>query len=155
MTTKSNTTETKKTTLFKESPDGICVLRSDYKAVKELADDYEKSISVQAKQKIATKLGEKLSVHAQVEEEIFYPAAKQKLNEQEMIYEAFVELGMLRTLISEAEGMKAEGEMLEAKIKVMSEYTGHCVKEEEKEEEVFPEVKKNKPRHVKAWNSVP
>jgi hypothetical protein len=78
---------------------------------------------------ICTELG----VHAQIEEEIFYPAVKQALKDKEMVPEASVEHASLKSLIAQVEGVQPDGEMFDAKIKVMSEYVKHHVKEEQNE----------------------
>ncbi|RYE37752.1 MAG: hemerythrin domain-containing protein, partial [Sphingobacteriales bacterium] len=79
------------------------------------------------------------SVHAQVEEEIFYPAVKKALKDKELIPEATVEHATLKDLIAQVEGIEPDGEMYDAKIKVLSEYVKHHVKEEQNE--IFPKAK--------------
>jgi hemerythrin-like domain-containing protein len=81
-----------------------------------------------------------LSVHAQVEEEIFYPAVKQALKDRELVPEATIEHATLKDLIAQVEGIEPDGEMFDAKIKVLSEYVKHHVKEEHTE--MFPKAKK-------------
>lgn len=77
-----------------------------------------------------------------MEEEIFYPAVKQALKDKELIPEALVEHATVKELISQVEGMEPDGEMFDAKIKVLSEYVKHHVKEEQNE--IFPKVKSTK-----------
>jgi hemerythrin-like domain-containing protein len=78
-------------------------------------------------------------VHAQVEEEIFYPAIKQALKDKELVPEATVEHATLKDLVAQVEGVEPDGEMFDARIKVLSEYVKHHVKEEQ--EEMFPKAK--------------
>jgi hemerythrin-like domain-containing protein len=78
-------------------------------------------------------------VHAQVEEEIFYPAVKLALKDKELVPEATVEHATLKDLIAQVEGIEPDGEMYDAKIKVLSEYVKHHVKEEQSE--MFPKAK--------------
>ena len=78
-------------------------------------------------------------MHAQVEEEIFYPAVKQALKDKELIPEATVEHATLKDLISQIEGVEPDGEMFDAKVKVLSEYVQHHVKEEQNE--IFQKAK--------------
>ena len=75
---------------------------------------------------------------AQVEEEIFYPAIKQASRTRTRP-EATVEHATLKDLIAQVEGVEPDGEMFDARIKVMSEYVKHHVKEEQ--EEMFPKAK--------------
>ena len=77
-----------------------------------------------------------------MEEEIFYPAVKKALNDKEMVPEATVEHATLKALIGQVEGIEPDGEMFDAKIKVLSEYVKHHVKEEQNE--MFPQVKLTK-----------
>ena len=81
-------------------------------------------------------------MHARVEEEIFYPAVKLALKDDALIPEATVEHATLKALIAEVEGVEPDGEMFDARIKVMSEYVKHHVKEEQNE--MFPKAKSTK-----------
>ena len=85
-----------------------------------------------------------LTVHATVEEEIFYPAAREALGEEEdLIDEADVEHATAKDLIAQIEGSSpAEDALFDAKVKVLGEYIAHHVKEEEGE--MFPKAKKGK-----------
>jgi hemerythrin superfamily protein len=136
------TTATKKSTKRKNSPktqDATTLLRADHKLVSSLFDEYEKARSTSKKQELVSEICNELNVHAQVEEEIFYPAVKQALKEKNLVPEATVEHATLKTLIAEVEGMEPDGEMFDAKIKVLSEYVKHHVKEEQNE--IFPKAK--------------
>ena len=81
-------------------------------------------------------------MHAQVEEEIFYPAVKQALKDKELVPEAIVEQDTMKDLIAQVEGKEPDSEMFDAKIKVLSEYVKHHVKEEHTE--MFPKAKATK-----------
>ena len=74
-----------------------------------------------------------------MEEEIFYPAVKQALQDHLLVPEATVEHATLKELIAQLEGVEPDGEMFDAKIKVLSEYVKHHVKEEQNE--MFPKAK--------------
>jgi hemerythrin superfamily protein len=119
--------------------DAITLLRADHKEVNDLFDEYEKTKSVIKKKKIVAEICTALTVHAQIEEEIFYPAFKQALKDKELIPEATVEHATLKELIAQVEDVEPDGEMYDAKIKVMSEYVKHHVKEEQNE--IFPKAK--------------
>ncbi len=81
-------------------------------------------------------------MHAQIEEEIFYPATREVLEDEdeEMVDEAEVEHAGIKSLVEQLKEMAPDDELYDAKVKVLSEYVKHHVKEEETE--YFPEVKK-------------
>ena len=118
------------------------MLRADHKLVGGLFDEYEKTRSASRKKTLVSKICTELGVHAQVEEEIFYPAVKAALKDHELVPEASVEHATLKDLIAQVEGVEPDGEMFDAKIKVMGEYVKHHVKEEQNE--MFPKAKKTK-----------
>jgi hemerythrin superfamily protein len=120
--------------------EATAMLRADHKRVSDLFAEYEKARSVVKKKDIVATICTELSVHAQIEEEIFYPAVKQALKDKELVPEATVEHATLKDLIAQVEGVAPEGEMFDAKIKVLSEYVKHHVKEEHTE--MFPKAKK-------------
>ena len=129
-------TATKTTPAPKEA---TAMLRADHKLVSELFEQYEKSRSTAKKKELVAQICKELTVHAQVEEEIFYPAVKAALKDHELIPEASVEHATLKDLIAQVEGLEPDGEMFDAKIKVMSEYVKHHVKEEQNE--IFPKAR--------------
>jgi hemerythrin superfamily protein len=119
--------------------DATALLRADHKRVSELFAEYEKTQSSAKKKQVVSQICTELSVHAQVEEEIFYPAVKRALKDKELVPEATVEHASLKALVAEVEGVEPNGEMFDAKIKVLSEYVKHHVKEEQNE--MFPKAK--------------
>ncbi len=123
-------------------PDAIALLRADHKRVAALYDQYEGARSVAKKKALVATICQELSIHAQVEEEIFYPAVKTALKDKEMVPEATVEHATLKELIAQVKDKEPYGEMFDAKIQVMSEYTKHHVKEEQTE--MFPKAQKTK-----------
>ena len=122
--------------------DATTLLRADHKLVSDLFAEYEKTRSVPKKKQIVEKICTELSVHAQVEEEIFYPAFKIALKDKVLVPEAAVEHATLKDLIAQVEGQEPDGEMYDAKIKVLSEYVKHHVKEEQNE--MFTKAKSSK-----------
>ena len=122
--------------------DATTLLRADHKAVTELFEEYEKSRSASRKKELVNQICTELTVHAQVEEEIFYPAVKEALKDKELVPEATVEHAGVKALIAQIEGQKPDGEMFDAKVKVLSEYVKHHVKEEQNE--MFPKAKESK-----------
>jgi hemerythrin superfamily protein len=125
-----------------KAPDATTLLRADHKLVSVLFADYEKTRSTAKKKELVSQICTELTVHARVEEEIFYPAVKLALKDDEMIPEATVEHATLKALIAEVEGVEPDGEMFDARIKVMSEYVKHHVKEEQNE--MFPMAQSSK-----------
>ncbi|GGY71940.1 hemerythrin [Cellvibrio zantedeschiae] len=129
-------------TSAQKTKEAIALLRADHKLVNDLFEEYEKSRSAAKKKALVKQICTELTIHAQIEEEIFYPAAKKALQDKELIPEATVEHATLKDLIAQVEGLEPDGEMFDAKIKVLSEYVKHHVKEEQNE--IFPKVKASK-----------
>ena len=122
--------------------EATAMLRADHKKVSALFDQYEGARSVQKKMALVAEICTELEVHTQIEEEIFYPAVKQALKDKELVPEATVEHASVKDLIAQVKGVTPDGEMFDAKIKVMSEFVKHHVKEEQNE--MFPKAKKTK-----------
>ena len=122
-----------------DSQNAITLLRADHQKVTDLFETFEKSRSTAKKKVIAQEICTELRVHAKIEEEIFYPAAKDALNDKEMVPDALVEHDGVKKLIAEIENSEG-GEMFNARVKVLSELVKHHVKEEQGE--LFPAVKK-------------
>ncbi|HAX18885.1 MAG TPA: hemerythrin [Hydrogenophaga sp.] len=119
--------------------DAIAMLKADHAAVSEMFAEYEKSRSIPKKKALVAEICTALSVHAQIEEEIFYPAVKAALKDKLLVPEATVEHTSVKDLIAQIEGLEPDGEMYDAKVKVLSEYVKHHVKEEQNE--MFPKAK--------------
>ena len=135
--TATKTTAPKKA---KQAPkDAIALLKADHEAVGHLFVEYEKTRSVQNKKALVAQICTALSVHAQIEEEIFYPAVKAALKDKLLVPEATVEHAGVKDLIAQLQGIDLDGEMYDAKVKVLSEYVKHHVKEEQNE--MFPKAK--------------
>lgn len=113
--------------------DAIAMLEADHEAVSKLFAEYEKTRSVPNKKALVAEICTALSVHAQIEEEIFYPAFKAALKDKLLVPEATVEHTGVKDLIAQLEGVEPNGEMYDAKVKVLSEYVKHHVKEEHTE----------------------
>jgi hemerythrin superfamily protein len=111
--------------------DAIALLKADHEAVSDLFAEFEKATTAAKKKKIVTEICTALTVHAQIEEEIFYPAVKAALKDKELVPEAVVEHDGVKNLIAELEGVEPDGEMYDAKVTVLSEYVKHHVKEEQ------------------------
>lgn len=137
-------TATKKTATHKTAAkpqDATTMLRADHKLVSGLFEDFDKARSPEKKKAIVAKICTELTVHAQLEEEIFYPAFKEALQDHALVPEANVEHGAVKALIAQVEGVEPDGEMFDAKVKVMGEFVKHHVKEEQTQ--MFPRAKKS------------
>lgn len=117
----------------------IALLKADHAAVSQLFADYETARSPAKKKALVAHICTALSVHAQVEEEICYPAVKAALKDKQLVPEATVEHTSLKELMAQLEGAEPDGELYDAKVKVLSEYVKHHVKEEQNE--MFPKAK--------------
>ena len=115
------------------NPDGY----GDRKAVLVIRQDLDDD----AKDELAGKICKALSVHAQIEEEIFYPAAREAVSsdDEDLLDEAEVEHGSITDLVTAVEEHEDDA-LFDAQIKVMSEWVKHHVKEEETE--LFPKLLK-------------
>ena len=128
----------------REKMSAIDILEADHRQVEEFFDKYEELEDASDKNQLAAKICTALQAHTQIEEEIFYPAAREAIENPELIDEAIVEHASAKQLIGEIENMKPGDELYDAKVKVLQEQVLHHVEEEEGE--LFPQVE--------AWNSI-
>jgi hemerythrin superfamily protein len=119
--------------------DAIALLKADHLAVSQLFAEYARTRSVANKKALVAEICTALRVHAQVEEEIFYPAVKAAMKDRLLVPEATVEHAGMKDLIAQLEGVEPDGEMYDAKVVVLSEYVKHHVKEEQNE--MFPKAR--------------
>jgi len=123
--------------------DAIALLRADHALVEDLFEQFEKARNERRKQRLATQICLELKIHTQIEEEIFYPAAREVLPKQkDLLDEADVEHASAKDLIEQIEAGKPGDDYWEAKITVLGEYIKHHVKEEHTE--MFPKVRKTR-----------
>jgi hypothetical protein len=126
--------------------DAIALLTDDHKAVQKLFKQYEKLVEGEAdgeeKAALARQICMELNIHAQIEEEIFYPAVREGIEEEDLLDEAEVEHASAKELIAQLSAMAPEDELYDAKVTVLGEYVNHHIKEEQ--DEMFPQVKKAK-----------
>jgi hemerythrin superfamily protein len=122
--------------------DAVALLKADHRKVEELFEQFEGASGDGKKQKIALQICLELTVHAQIEEEIFYPACEGKI-EEDLLKEAYVEHDGAKVLIAEIEAGGPDDEYYDAKVKVLSEQIEHHVEEEEKRMEgMFAQARK-------------
>ena len=126
-------------TTKRAAPDACSLLDTDHRKVKKMFGDYEsltnsKAASAgQKKRELATEICMELTVHAQIEEEIFYPALREAMKATDLLDGAQVEHGTLKSLIAQLEAATDVDDMFDAKVKVLGEYVDHHVKEERNE----------------------
>jgi hypothetical protein len=125
----------------RSQPDAIALLKADHRTVEELFEKFEKTRGGGAKQRIANQVCTELIVHAQIEEEIFYPAVKDAVDE-EIYTEAHVEHDGAKMLIAEILTGDPDDEFYEANVKVLSEMIKHHVHEEEMRDGMFAQARK-------------
>ena len=111
--------------------DAVALLKEDHRTVEDLFAKYEKASGDERKQKLANEICMELSIHATIEEEIFYPACEGKV-EEDLLSEAYVEHDGAKVLIGEIQAGSPSDEYFDAKVKVLQEQIEHHVKEEEK-----------------------
>ena len=122
--------------------DAIQLLKADHREVEELFEKFEKASGDGRKEKIAKQICTELKVHAMIEEEIFYPALRGKI-EDDLLDEAYVEHDGAKILIAEIEVGGPSDEFYDAKVKVLGEQIEHHVEEEEQRVEgMFAQAKK-------------
>lgn len=122
--------------------DAIALLREDHKKVSALFEEFEKARSASVKKRLVQIICQELTVHTQIEEEIFYPAVKAALKDKELVPEARVEHDSVKALIAQVQDVEPDGEDYDAKVKVMGEFVKHHVKEEQNE--MFPKARKSR-----------
>jgi hypothetical protein len=122
-------------------PDAIKLLKDDHRQVETWFEEFDNTNSASKKQKLADQICLALTVHTQIEEEIFYPACREAGVEDDMMDEADVEHDGAKKLIEEIEAGKAGDDHWDAKIKVLGEMIKHHVKEEEQRDGMFAKAK--------------
>jgi hemerythrin superfamily protein len=134
-------TQTKTQSARSEGMNAIELLKHDHREVEEYFEEYEDLEDDAEKAELSAKICQALKVHAQIEEEIFYPAAREATRDEDLLDEALVEHAGAKRLIEEIESMEVGDDLYDAKIRVLGEQIKHHVKEEE--EELFPEAERS------------
>jgi hypothetical protein len=114
-----------------KSPDAIALLKADHRKVEALFEKFEKARDARTKKTLAQEICTELSVHATIEEELFYPVCKEHV-EEDLLNEAYVEHDGAKVMIAELLAGSPDDEFYDAKMSVLSEEIKHHVKEEEK-----------------------
>ena len=126
--------------------DAIQLLTADHRKVKQLFKNFagikDGNSAAKKKSEVVKQICAELTVHTQVEEEIFYPAVRQTIGEPDVMDEADVEHAGATILVTQLERMNPGDDHYDALVSVLSEYVDHHIKEEQ--EEMFPKAKKAK-----------
>jgi hemerythrin superfamily protein len=111
--------------------DAIALLKADHRKVEDLFSAFEAAKGAAKKQTLVREICTELSVHTAIEEEIFYPACKGKIDD-DVLDEAYVEHDGAKVLIADLLAGAPDEAFYDAKVKVLSEQIEHHVHEEEK-----------------------
>ncbi len=125
--------------------DAVDLLDADHVAVKKLFQQFNKLAEADApatqRKQLADQICQELTVHAQLEEELFYPPVREAIGKDDIMDEADVEHASAKDLIAQIEAMDADASHFNAKVKVLGEMIDHHVTEER--EKMFPQARKS------------
>ncbi|MDM0111376.1 hemerythrin domain-containing protein [Variovorax sp. J22R133] len=132
-------------TTKRQEPDACTLLDADHRNVKKLFKSYEELMGSKAasasqkKRDLANQICTELTVHATIEEEIFYPAVREAIKDVDLLEEAEVEHATAKDLIAQIQEAADVDDKFDAKVTVLGEYIDHHVKEERNE--MFPKAR--------------
>jgi hypothetical protein len=125
-----------------EKPDAVALLKADHRKVEDLFAKFETAKGDGKKKVLAEQICMELTIHAKIEEDVFYPACEGAI-EEDLLKEAYVEHDAAKVLIAEIEAGGPDDEFYDAKVKVLSEMIEHHVGEEEQRVEgMFSQARK-------------
>jgi hemerythrin superfamily protein len=119
--------------------DAVTLLKKDHDDVDKMFEEFE-SADEDRKFELAAEICQALTVHATIEEEIFYPRAREAIDAEDLMLEAEIEHDSVKYLIERIQEGEVDEVRLSAMIKVLSEYVSHHVNEEQRK--MFPRVKR-------------
>jgi len=133
-----------------KTPTAIDLLKEDHDKVKKAFKEFEKMdrSDTETCRQVVRSVCADLRVHTMLEEEIFYPAVREAIDDDDIMNEAAVEHETAKTLIDQLENMEPDDPNYFATFTVLGEYVVHHVKEEEGE--MFPQAKKAKELDLEA-----
>jgi hemerythrin superfamily protein len=136
--------QTERKSTRNDETDAITLLTADHRDVEKMFKEFEKARKAEdtsAKAEVVQLVCAALTAHAEIEEEVFYPAVRKVIEDEDVMDEAEVEHGAIKRLVEELKEMVPDDGLYDAKVTVLTEYVKHHVKEEEGE--MFPKVKKS------------
>jgi hemerythrin superfamily protein len=119
--------------------DAITLLKKDHDDVSRMFEEFE-TADEDRKFELAAEICQALTVHATIEEEIFYPQARETIDAEDLMMEAEVEHDSAKYLIDRIQDGEVDEVQLSAMIKVLKEYVSHHINEEQRK--MFPRVKR-------------
>ena len=122
--------------------DALALLKDDHREVESLFSRFEKARGEAEKGRLGEKICNELDVHARIEEQLFYPAVREAISDDELMNEAEVEHASAKDLIGQIQSMQPDDDLYDAKVTVLGEYINHHVQEEEGE--MFPKARRAK-----------
>jgi hemerythrin superfamily protein len=126
------------------TPDAVALLKADHRQVSKWFGEFEKTKSSKKKLQLATDICKALTVHTEIEEEIFYPAFLKATKDKDMHHEAVIEHGGAKDLIAKIQASGPSDDYYDSQVHVLSEMIKHHVKEEEQKDGMFDEAKQSK-----------
>jgi hemerythrin superfamily protein len=140
----TRTTEDSRKSAKSVAPDAIDLLTQDHKEAKAMFNAFKKLKETDDansdKDDLVEQICMALTIHATIEEEIFYPAVRAGIEDQDLMDEADVEHAGVKELIAQLQAASPGDDHYDAKVTVLGELVDHHVKEEEGE--MFPKAKK-------------
>lgn len=119
--------------------DALQLLKQDHDEVRKLFDEFE-SADEDRKFELAAEICQSLTIHAAIEEEIFYPQVREAIEAEDLMAEAEIEHETAKMLIERIQQGEVDEIQLTAMVKVLSEYVNHHVSEEQRK--MFPRVRR-------------
>ena len=117
------------------------MLAEDHRHVQQMFEEFADIDDEDERRDLVTACCTELTIHAQLEEELFYPAVRDEIEEPGVVNEAQVEHGVVKDLITQLEYTEPDDDLYEATFKVLGEYANHHIKEEE--EDLFRQVRES------------
>jgi len=125
--------------------DAVSLLTSDHAEVRQMFEEYRQLLDDNAgddrRSELAGQICSALTVHAEIEEDVFYPALRERLDDELLLDQAEVEHASVRDLVEQIESMEPDDALFDAKVLVLAEYVEHHVQEEETE--IFPQAEQS------------
>lgn len=126
----------------KQAPDAIDLLDADHLHVHGLLQSYRELVRKRAsplqRRALAEEICLELTIHAKVEEEIFYPAMRDALRDEDVLDEAEDQHGSLRELVGQVLATAPQDALYDARVAVLADYVERHVRQER--EQVFNRV---------------
>ena len=132
-----------------KATDAVALLKADHKQVKAWFAEFAATKSSKKKEKLAASICKALTVHTQIEEQIFYPAFLAATRDKDMHHEAVIEHGGAKKLIAEIQASGPSDDYFDSKVHVLSEMIKHHVKEEEQPGGMFAEARQSRKMDLK------